>query len=164
MAWPSVASLALPSLQLPKAVLTPPRHFTSTPPPEGWLGLNLRPRIPRMSKSVSTKSCFHRAQNLRTASKTSYPTSLRWFSVYACVLCRMFLRHAAPTPRRRGARQGPGRSLRSLTTVVLTSLKRGAPKEPLRLGRWAVRRFVCGRATRTASLASRSGTSLPPEG
>ena len=56
--------------------------------------------------------------------------------------------HAAPTPRRRGARQGPGRSLRSLTNVVLTSLKRGAPKAPSRLGRWAVRRFVCGRATR----------------
>ena len=48
--------------------------------------------------------------------------------------------------------------------MVLTSLKRGAPKAPSRLGRWAVRRFVCGRATRMASLASRGGTNLPPEG
>ena len=78
--------------------------------------------------------------------------------------CPIPLCHAAPTPRRRGARQGPGRSLRSVTNVVLTSLKRGAPKAPSRLGRWAVRRFVCGRATRMASLASRSGTCLPPEG
>ena len=48
--------------------------------------------------------------------------------------------------------------------MVLTSLKRGAPKAPSRLGLWAVRRFVCGRATRMASLASRGGTNLPPEG
>ena len=48
--------------------------------------------------------------------------------------------------------------------MVLTSLKRGAPKAPSRLGRWAVRRFVCERATRMASLASRGGTNLPPEG
>ena len=48
--------------------------------------------------------------------------------------------------------------------MVLASLKRGAPKAPSWLGRWAVRRFVCGRATRTASLASRGGTNLPPEG
>ena len=68
--------------------------------------------------------------------------------------------HATPTWRP----PGPGRSLRSLTNVVLTSLKRGAPKAPSRLGRWAVRRFVCGRATRMASLASRGGTNLPPEG
>ena len=48
--------------------------------------------------------------------------------------------------------------------MVLPSLKRGAPKAPARLGRWAVRRFVCGRAMRMASLASRSGACLPPEG
>ena len=48
--------------------------------------------------------------------------------------------------------------------MVLTSLKRGAPKAPSRLGRCAVRRFVCGRSTRMASLASRSGSCLPPEG
>ena len=68
--------------------------------------------------------------------------------------------HATPTSR--PSCLAP--SSRSLTTVVLTSLKRGGPKAPSRLGRWAVRRFVCGRATRMASLASRGGTNLPPEG
>ena len=39
MALPSVASLALPRPELPKAVLTRPRRLAASPPPEGWLVL-----------------------------------------------------------------------------------------------------------------------------
>ena len=108
---------------------------------------------------MATNSC-----KLVTAAKRTYlsPT----FALDLSLRVRHILRRPrdAPTPCRRGARQGPGRSSRSITTVVPKSLKRGAPKAPSRLSRWAVRRFVCGRATRMASLASRSGTNLPSEG
>ena len=46
--------------------------------------------------------------------------------------------HATPTWRP----PGPWPLLAKPDIVVLTSLKRGAPKAPARLGRWAVRRFV----------------------
>ena len=39
MTLPSVASLALPHPELPKAVLARPRRLAASPPPEEWLGL-----------------------------------------------------------------------------------------------------------------------------
>ena len=39
MTLPSVASLALPRPELPKAVFARPRRLAASPPPEGWLVL-----------------------------------------------------------------------------------------------------------------------------
>ena len=86
-------------------------------------------------QSHSHRACRARCILSAISCTVAFETSVR---VRFSPLCHS----AAPTPRRRGARQGPGRSLRGLATVVLTSLKRGAPKAPSRLGRWAVRRFV----------------------
>ena len=120
---------------------------------------------PGVTSPIAAEGSPHPASppRLYTATRRVARALSPTFALDLSLSVRFSLCHAAPTPRRRGARQGPGRSSRRLATVVPTSLRRGAPKAPSRLGRWAVRRFVCGRATRIASLASRSGTCVPPE-
>ena len=55
MALPSVASLALPRPELPKAVLTRARRLAASPPPEGWLVLY---PAPLRSKPVYASDTF----------------------------------------------------------------------------------------------------------
>ena len=56
MALPSVASLALPRPELPKAVLTRPRRLAASSPPEGWLVLY---PAPLRSEPVYTSDSIH---------------------------------------------------------------------------------------------------------
>ena len=121
--------------------------LTATPPPEGWLSPLLAASPLHRHPKGGSYSIPHLCDgNLCTGPWVSPKPS-------RCT-------HATSTWRP----PGPWPLLAEPCYCVLPSLKKGAPKAPSRPGRWAVRRFVCGRATRMASLASRSGTCLPPEG
>ena len=93
MTLPSVARGALPRPELPKAVLARPRRLAASPPPEGWLGLYLRPPIPRAIKicvhtkvaSIAPKLCM---QHLREILKR-----MTWphFAFSFCTLSKLAL-------------------------------------------------------------------------
>ena len=75
MALPSVASLALPRPELPKAVLARPRRLTAAPPPEGWLVLY---PAPLRSKPVyACDLCHAAAPTPRSAGRPPGPSPPR---------------------------------------------------------------------------------------
>ena len=57
MALPSVASLALPRPELPKAVLTRARRLAASPPPEGWLVLYPAPLRSKPVYASVSRNC-----------------------------------------------------------------------------------------------------------